>query len=515
MKQKKERLVTGYITYVEKIQDYSSTTAIFEIKVESWLSILDRNSDSRVFIDQTISEIAQTIMKKYEANMPQNTIKFVGDAGTKKVKTCVQYHESDSHFLCRILEENSLFFFFQHTPDKLILCVCPHQGGYIYDESLDVIQSQVPSFSLKKHISSEVKPGKIVHSNYASQFHDSINTTESIILSNRTPKSMLDLITYKHYETSHSENSPHQEIEILKSIIESQENMATGHTLDLNFAPGKSFTVKNDLPTKKPESFAITGVHVSIFDGLFLREGDREGTVEFSCITSTTVFKSQYYTKPQAMGLHRAVVVGEKEGSVEANKNHAVFVRFNWDRYAQKEPLKNKYPAAVSQMWAGKEHGAVYLPHVGDEVFVSFLNGNLEEGVIVGSAFSAKNPPKVSKENNPAVHVLYTAGNNQLLFDDSKGKERLELHAQKDYTVKTKNKAVLEQKELSLVAQESVQISLGAISVTIDKSGLINICDSLKIQVSPGGSAIISSSVPLIIDAQTVFSKPIQAPNVK
>jgi type VI secretion system secreted protein VgrG len=508
-----ERFLTGYVTYVDKIYESNNHYEIYEIKIESWLSLLDKNSNSRVFSNKTISQIIEKIISEH-SKIPKIKVSYIGDCKNKTIKTCVQYNESDSHFISRIIEENGYFYMFEHTPENLILNICSHEGAYVPLKSSNKTSVNSLQFVIDKNSMTEVKAETATFSNYNAHYHDNISTAEKVVLSKRNPGESNSLNIFKHHETNDAQGAPREEIEHMKAVINLVENHWTGHSDNLNFAPGKIITTRNATKTQENKSFAITGIHISIFDGYYLTESETQASLEFSCIESNTKFKSCYYSKPKADGLHRATVVGTNPGTVESNDNHTVNVRFHWDRYATQSPSENKFPVTVSQMWAGKDHGAVYLPHVDDEVFISFLDGNLEQPVIVGSAFSAKNAPKVSKGVSPTIHALYTAGSNQILFDDKKGSERFELHAQKDFTLKTNDETLLKQKNLNITAQEKVEISVGSIKVTVDKTGMVNIGEAIKIQVTPAG-ATISSTTPIQIDSPVIFSKPIIAPNVK
>jgi type VI secretion system secreted protein VgrG len=60
-----------------------------------------------------------------------------------------------------------------------------------------------------------------------------------------------------------------------------------------------------------------------------------------------------------------------------------VKLQFHWDRQGKRDD-KSSCWVRVSQNWAGAGWGGVFVPHVGHEVVVSFLEGDPDQPLVTG-----------------------------------------------------------------------------------------------------------------------------------
>lgn len=80
--------------------------------------------------------------------------------------------------------------------------------------------------------------------------------------------------------------------------------------------------------------------------------------------------------------------------------------------------------------YASENHGAWFLPEIGDEVLVAFENGNLDHPIVLGALYSgAKKPPTSGRpsDGKPTVRFLKTKSGHLLCFDDTDGDGKVEL----------------------------------------------------------------------------------------
>ena len=105
-------------------------------------------------------------------------------------------------------------------------------------------------------------------------------------------------------------------------------------------------------------------------------------------------------TRPNAYGPHLATVIGDDgidtaKGDISADAFGRVRVRFPWDVSMVREgdgfdPFatgKNTCWVRVAQSWAGRNFGAQFLPRIGHEVVVEFIDGDPERPLITGSVY--------------------------------------------------------------------------------------------------------------------------------
>jgi type VI secretion system secreted protein VgrG len=160
-----------------------------------------------------------------------------------------------------------------------------------------------------------------------------------------------------------------------------------------------------------------------------------------------------------------------------------VQVTFFWSR-PSKPHAQVSCPVRVAQMWAGKRWGAQFIPRVGQEVVVSFLDGNPDRPLVIGSVYNADNmPPYALPANKTRSGVKSRShqggGNedyNELRFEDRKGAEQVLVHAQRDLREESGHDHEVEAgHDYTLVAGNQIRLVTGLASITMKRSGEIAI----------------------------------------
>lgn len=152
--------------------------------------------------------------------------------------------------------------------------------------------------------------------------------------------------------------------------------------------------------------------------------------------------------KPRILGVQSALIVGEKTSQKEqiyCDPSGRVRVQFHWDRQHHfGEPLSGEAGrnldvlgscwVRVSTPWAGSAYGFVAIPRVGHEVLVSFLDGDPDQPMIVGSLYNGPNPqPYPGAKTRTGIKSNSSpdgGGFNEMYFDDAKGREQIHFQAQ-------------------------------------------------------------------------------------
>ena len=165
----------------------------------------------------------------------------------------------------------------------------------------------------------------------------------------------------------------------------------------------------------------------------------------FSCLPYELPFRPPRVTsKPVIAGPQTAVVVGPAGEEIFTDKYARVKVQFHWDR-AGKYDGDSSCWLRVGTLWAGKRWGSVFIPRIGHEVIVEFLEGDPDRPIIVGSVYNADTmPPYELPANKTRSGVktdssLGSGGFNEIRFEDKKGSEQLFIHGQKDSDTRIEN----------------------------------------------------------------------------
>ncbi len=139
---------------------------------------------------------------------------------------------------------------------------------------------------------------------------------------------------------------------------------------------------------------------------------------------------------------------GDRRGpageEIHTDEHGRIKVQFHWDREGQGDD-KSSCWIRVSQAWAGPGWGALYLPRIGQEVVVEFLEGDPDRPLVTGSVYNGHNPPPLDLPGEKTKSTLRSnsspggGGFNELRFEDAAGEEEIFLHAQKDFNIVVEN----------------------------------------------------------------------------
>ncbi|MCA9699496.1 MAG: type VI secretion system tip protein VgrG, partial [Myxococcales bacterium] len=144
------------------------------------------------------------------------------------------------------------------------------------------------------------------------------------------------------------------------------------------------------------------------------------------------------HSKPVIPGVQTATVTGDDE--ICTDESGRIQVQFHWDR---KRSTTCYVP--MVQPWAGAGWGTQFLPRVGMEVVVSFIDGNPDRPVVVGSLYNGANQPpfplpgEKTRSGIRSNSVPGGGGWNELMFEDTAGAEEIHLRAQRNFNQETLN----------------------------------------------------------------------------
>jgi len=167
-------------------------------------------------------------------------------------------------------------------------------------------------------------------------------------------------------------------------------------------------------------------------------EGHFEYNNEFRCIPGDVTFRPTRKTpRPRVQGTQTAIVTGPSGEEIYPDEHGRVKVQFHWDREGQYDENTSCW-IRVSQLWAGKNWGAMWIPRIGHEVIVDFLEGDPDKPIIIGRVYHGDNPPPYGLPDDKTKSTIKSdssvggGGSNEIRFEDLKGSEEVYIHAQKD-----------------------------------------------------------------------------------
>jgi type VI secretion system secreted protein VgrG len=474
------RHFNGIIRRLTHGMPYSTGLRAFRATVVPDLWITTRKRNFRVFQDMHLRDIVTKVLSDSKLRAVFRAI-----GGTTVRSYCVQYDETDYNFICRLLEEEGLFFFFRHTSSAHELVI----GDAVshYEESLDrevvlTTASGYDSGSLSSwEWDSDIVPGKVTQRD-----HDFESPTKDLTTSETTrlAPAILKEIEVYHYPGRYAD------VAIGKKLAEARIGAHTGeHTIisAAGAAPGfaAGFTAKltnHPYPNEKGKRFVCIDVSHEARDESQLAQnsGSAGYANSFRAIPADVIFRPQRRAaRALVQGPLTALVVGPKGEEIHVDNHGRIRIQFYWDREGAEDGKVTCW-VRVAQSLAGKGWGSQFIPRVGMEVVVQFLNGDPDRPLVTGAVYNGANTPPYALPGAKTQSGLKTRSSpkggadnfNELRFEDKKGEEQVFLHAEKDFVQSIKNDETLEvgnNQTITVQNDRSLTVSEGNESLTIDK----------------------------------------------
>ncbi|WP_187409785.1 type VI secretion system tip protein VgrG [Saccharophagus sp. K07] len=418
----------------------------YKAEVVPWFWFLGKRTDCRVFQNQTVQEIVEFIFNE----LGFSDYVFALIEQHPKIEYCVQYNESDLDFISRLLEHEGIYYFFEHQEDKCIMHFSDDASHYT-DLSPRLIEHS-SGVRQKHYIRQWQHLYQYCSGAYAQTDFNFEKFNQSLLTETPTTIKLKNNANFARFEFpgSYREN---EQGRVLTKLRMQQEEMnyeritaaSNVNTLEV----GKKFTLKSDEnEADHGNTYVITEIRHSAYDPSYLKSENDEPpyTNHFVCIPASTTFRPAMVTpRPRIDGVQTAVVVGKAGDEIYTDKYGRIKIQFHWDRYGAKDETSSCW-VRVSTPWAGNKWGSVTIPRVGQEVIVTFVNGDPDQPLVIGSLYnSAHMPPYPLPEGKSMMgmksrSVKGDGGSyNEMVIDDTKGSEGFRVNAQKDYDMKVGN----------------------------------------------------------------------------
>jgi type VI secretion system secreted protein VgrG len=214
--------------------------------------------------------------------------------------------------------------------------------------------------------------------------------------------------------------------------------------------------------------------------------------------------------KPVVHGTQTAVVVGPGGEEIHTEELGRIKVQFHWDRKGKKDDNSSCW-IRVGQLWAGAQWGSVFIPRIGQEVIVAFLEGNPDRPIVIGCVYHQSNQPPLdlpgekTRSTVKSDSTIGGGGFNEIRFEDKKGQEAIYVHAQKDRKVEVENddSETIKHDRTVLITNNLTETIQGKQDTTVMQAVTINWMQGATIVIGPSGLTV-SSAGPISITAPSV-----------
>jgi type VI secretion system secreted protein VgrG len=437
------------------VQTYNEYRAI----VRPWFWLLTRTADCRIFQEKTIPDIFEEVVKPY--GLTHYELRLSGSY--EPWEYCVQYRETDFNFLSRLLEQEGIYYFFEHEKDKHTMVLADDPGAHRAREGYDKVPFYPPGTPdqqrARDHFRSwsytkSVLPGAFATTDFDFEApRKPLGATETI--SRRHEKADFEIYDYpaelSKLDVGQSKLTAKVRIEELQSTY----FVAQGQGDAVGLVPGARFKLENHKRDDQNIEYLITDAQYRLASDQFETGGHTRGddfSITIDAIEAKTPFRPERRTpKPVVQGAQTAMVVGKSGDEIYTDKHGRVKVQFHWDRYGKRDENSSCW-IRVAQLWAGKTWGGIHIPRIGQEVIVSFLEGDPDQPIITGRVYNGDSMPPYGLPGNATQSGIKSrsskggsdANFNEIRFEDKKGSEQLYIHAEKNQDEVVENDETVE-----------------------------------------------------------------------
>ena len=474
-----------------------------------WLWFLTQTANCRIFQKKEVPEILEQVFQDLGFD-DFDTSWIKGDH--KKWDYCVQYRESDFSFVSRLMEQEGIFYFFRHENGKHTMVLADQNGAcmncpedevdYPRDHGSRAVEDYITNWEHRY----EFCPGKCTHTdyNFKAPSANLLSHTNTLV---KLPGN--DQFEIYEYPGAFSEKSDSEaEIRMRMEELEIGHNVVNASSFCKSFTAGGKFKVgQHRNESEQGKSYIITSVSHSANEPLGYETGQEENEPpyqnRFTCIPDqTTVRPVRTTAKPFVQGVQTAVVVGPDGEEIYTDEFGRVKVQFHWDREGQRDENSSCW-IRVSQIHAGHSFGGIDIPRVGQEVIVSFLEGDPDRPIITGRVFHAENMPPFGLPDSKNISGYKSnstkggGGYNEFVMDDTKDNELIRLHAQYDmdetvendlreHVLNDRTRDVTNNETITIGQNRTETIQEGDETVTVEKGNrTVNVVtknDTLNVQ---------------------------------
>jgi type VI secretion system secreted protein VgrG len=422
--------------------------AAYRAEVVPWLWLLTQTADCRIFQNKTVPDIISQIFKDLGfTDFKMNLVRTY-----QPREYCVQYRESDFNFVCRLMEQYGIFYFFEHANGKhtLVLADAPNAhptctGAPVrYQGTIGAVTSEDVVTQLVKQ--QEIRPGKYSLADYNFETPSTKLGVSIDSMFPAPPGPKLEVYDYPGEYPKRNEGDALAKLRIEEH--EAQRSVVQGSGGCRQFSAGHKFTLKGHARSDIDAPYTLVWVTHAAQEHGYVSRGDNAFAYanSFACIPAHVPFRAPRMTPtPFVQGTQTAEVVGPKGEEIYTDKYGRVKVQFHWDREGKKDENSSCW-IRVSHPWAGKNWGSIAIPRIGQEVIVNFLEGDPDQPIIIGRVYNAEQMPPYTLPDHGTQSGTKSRSSkggapsnfNEIRLEDKKGSEQIWVHGEKDIDIQIK-----------------------------------------------------------------------------
>ncbi|RON08120.1 type IV secretion protein Rhs [Pseudomonas brassicacearum] len=423
----------------------------YKVSLVPQLEYLRHRTNQRIYQQMSAPKIIALILEEH--GIKGNAYSFQLSQPCPDRDYCVQYDETDLHFVQRLCEEEGIHYHFQHDAKghKLVFgddqTVFPKLGqptAYVQGSGMVADEPVIKGFTLRL----ETRTNRTTRRDYDFE-KPRLQLEAAYKPDGKSDEPDLEDYDYPGRFTERARGKFLSQRALERHRADYQQ--AEGHGDQTTLVSGHFLEISDHPRTEWNDLWLLTEV---------IHEGKQPQVLEESVTSDTTANKDDFHQgyrnrflatpwdvfyrpallhpKPRVLGSQTAQVTGPKGEEIHCDQYGRVKVQFHWDREGLADD-KTSCWLRVSSSWAGDRYGAIAIPRIGMEVLVTFLEGDPDQPLVTGCLYHTENQVPYALPANKTRTVFKTlsspggGGYNELRIEDKKGAEQIFIHAQRDW----------------------------------------------------------------------------------
>jgi type VI secretion system secreted protein VgrG len=472
-----KRCINGIASSVTRGAQGKKLTS-YRMVVVPKLWLLTRTRRSRIFQHVSVPDILKTVLTGVE-------VSYQLQGTYEKRDYCAQYRETDFEFVSRLMEEEGIYYFFKHDDGThtMVVADSPVAHPAIPGEETVVFRPLTGALLESDRVHEWEKSQTITSGKFTLWDHSFELPLRNLEATTEIGPSTVQVGTVAHKlrvannesleqydfpggyagrfdgtapgggdraaDLQHIFQDNLRTVNIRMAQEASSAIVASGVSATRRFIAGHKFTLADH--DDADGAYVLVSVEHEATSGTLEGASEETGTFtytnRFTCVPAALPYRPPRVTpRPFVHGCQTALVVGPAGEEIFTDKYGRVKVQFYWDREGKKDTNSACW-VRVASFWAGRQWGAVHLPRIGQEVIVSFLEGDPDRPLVTGSVYNADNMPPYTLPANKTQSGIKSRSTpqgtddtfNEIRFEDKKDAEQVYVQAQKDLDTLVKN----------------------------------------------------------------------------
>ena len=409
-----------------------------------WFWFMTQHEDCRIFQGKTVREIIEAIFEEFD----YSDFRFDLHEDHPALEYCTQYHETTFDFISRLVEREGIHYYFRHDDaeeSRHLLVFTDHNRGNpaldpstlpFHHEGTAEDYDAIRTLALDQ----QMRTRKVTLGDWDFERKRLLRENTPTVLSIGADR---DLERYRYPGAFVDPEVGKYRSRVVMEAEEAGHMRFRGDSQVRTLAPGHTFTLE-DHPF---DEFNIEYMVLSVWHhgrNNLGNDGAAEYGNEFTLHPHAVTWRAPFSTpKGLVRGPQTALVTGPAGEELHVDQHGRIKVQFHWDRQGQYDDHSSCW-VRVAQAWAGNGYGTMFIPRVGMEVVVDFLEGDPDQPLVTGCVYNGINKPPYDLPAHATRSTIKTlsskggGGTNELRFEDKKGSEEVFLQAQKALNVQVK-----------------------------------------------------------------------------